>query len=868
MKKFRQKGVSILLVILLVLYPVGGVFAQETTSDQTATDQQTTDPSPSPTPTPEPSPTTEPSPAPSTEPSPTPSPSPSPTPPPSATFDPNYPDNHPPYSSPEYDEWKAQKEIWEQQQNQRDDEWEANEEDPNWVAAHGGDEQYYTSGQWEADQQVQPAATESEGSLGTTSDGSSVSSTVISSEGNTTTISNTNTLDMTNTNGASSTTGENTSSSNDGDVTMQTGDGSAEGKLVNTGNTNTTSGDNFDQSSSASSDDSIASGTEAENINTDDDSENLAETTVTNDLTVENNNSATVDNNMTVEGTSGVNEVTDNDGQVSLTTGDIELLANMLNILNLNVTGDDFLHLIINIFGTLTGDVDLDDIAVILGFADDDALEDAIEVIARNENTGDDSENTAIAEVSETTAVTNDNTATVNNEMNVTGVSGQNNVSGNDGNAQVITGRIQILANMLNFINTNFQGEKWTFLMVNIFGSLFGNIIVPGTESYLTAADGVDVVASSNSAGDGSNSATATSNETTSVSNTNNVSLTNTVNASGDSGSNSQTNNEGAGMLNGAVDIATQIINFLNFNITGNNFVLLIVNVFGTWLGQIIGFGDSPAFSAGEGTFAGLLVGSGQTAQINPSPLPSPTSGDGSVNDATATYTANTTVTNNNTATVNNTMNIEGVSGQNTMDQNDGVALLRTGWIEIDANLLNIINMSITGQNWLVVFLNVFGDFMGNLVFGRENVPVVAAATSENNLPQGGNTTSENTGSSYSQTNQNQASVQSTTSAEAQSGPGGDASVSVSSTTKVNTTSGQGNAGSNFEEESVTIYVEADTGLSLTPDTQTEESSGSWFDGVKNWIFNLWQAVSSSFNNLVALVVNTFVNTVYGKGVN
>ena len=118
---------------------------------------------------------------------------------------------------------------------------------------------------------------------------------------------------------------------------------------------------------------------------------------------------------MTVEGVSGSNIVTDNDGNATLTTGDIELIANMLNILNLNITGEDFLHLIVNIFGQLNGTIDLDDIAAYLGLADDDDLE----IIARNENTGEDSENTVETTVLETTNVNNVNNAEVNNEMNV-----------------------------------------------------------------------------------------------------------------------------------------------------------------------------------------------------------------------------------------------------------------------------------------------------------------------------------------------------------------------------------------------------------------------------------------------------------------
>ncbi|MEK7188795.1 MAG: hypothetical protein AAB685_03015, partial [Patescibacteria group bacterium] len=490
-------------------------------------------------------------------------------------------------------------------------------------------------------------------------------------------------------------------------------------------------------SSSAQAGDSLAQGSEAENLSTGEDTENFASATEVDNLSVDNSNEANVDNQMAVEATSGSNTITDNDGSATLTTGDLELIANMLNILNLNITGEDFLHLIVNIFGNLNGNLDLDDIAVALGYKDDKDLE----VIARNENVGDDTINEAIATKEENTDINNSNEAEVTNDMKVTGVSGDNDVSKNDGEVSVITGRIKILANLMNFINTNFSGEKWSFIMVNIFGSLVGDIVLPDTNQYLNGQAG-GVLAENTGAGDGSTSTSSASNlETTTVANTNDVTLTNSVSASGVSGSNDQSDNDGpANGKTGYVDVSANILNFLNLNITGNNWVFLIVNVFGRWMGQIVGFAGVNPFNVPQnGTFAALSVGAPQDEEDQPN-IVSP-GGEDSVNTATASLERNTNVNNENSAVVNNNMEVTGNSGANSLNENDGRTTLRTGWIEIDANLLNIINMNVTGRSWMMVFLNIFGNFTGNLFFGKPPLkpilPVAIAQESAVSNPSG-----------------------------------------------------------------------------------------------------------------------------------
>ncbi|OGM13108.1 hypothetical protein A2141_02375 [Candidatus Woesebacteria bacterium RBG_16_40_11] len=774
MSDVRNKILAYVLILVLYIYNIGpaaiSVVAQEvtptppeesqtqdsSTSDtpggETGENLQSVDPTPTPGETGSENTTTE------TPPEVTPTPTLIPTPTPI------------PYWSDEYDAWKAEQEKLDDEMEAREAVWDAHDNDPVWVAEHGGNEYYYTSGQWEADQEAAAAtaaaaaAEENDavaetdvssllqsddpfsgqdittsGSPGTVTGGCGTAaedttdsqlggggaSSALSTDNDTAAILNNNCTEIANNSYAGGISGDNTSSFNDGPVGVNTGSASANGTLVNQGNINgTATGE--DLGAEAVSGDSLASGTDAENLATGEDSENIANATVSDTLLVDNNNGAFVNNQMTVEGVSGSNEVVGNDGDVALTSGDIELIANMLNILNVNVTGDDFIHLIVNIFGQLNGTLDLDDIASYLGLENEDALE----VIATNGDTGDDSTNSASASQTETTDINNTNSAVVNNEMNVTGVSGGNNVSGNDGGADVITGRIQILANLMNFINANFSGDKWSFIMINIFGGLTGDILLPETDTYLAGEGGA--VAENTNVGEGSvNGASATSTESTTVTNTNSVALTNTINAEGVSGNNEQIGNDdgdgGHTVSSGGVDIVTQLINFLDFSITGDNWVFLIVNVFGTWYGKIVGFaGGGDMLAPADGSFAALAVGGEGQPGVYAGNVGT---GEDSTNSADASLTSTTDVTNTNSAVVNNEMNISGISGGNSVNQNDAGTSLTTGWVQINANLLNIINMNITGNNWLVVFLNIFGDFIGNLYFGEPPAaPQVAVA--------------------------------------------------------------------------------------------------------------------------------------------
>lgn len=496
-------------------------------------------------------------------------------------------------------------------------------------------------------------------------------------------------------------TGHNEQLDNEGEAKMETGPGEAQGKTEVYGNVNQTE---VGGSSTA----------EAKNVQTSDDSVNVSTASESETLLVENENQIAVQNNLSVTAESGENQLVNNEGEATLTTGPLDLMAALLNILNLNITGEDFEFLLVNIYGQFTGEVDLDDIA-------EDYLqmsEEELEAIAVNYQTGEDSENEAEAVKRERLEVENNNQAQVQNNLNVSGVSGRNELSENEDPINLLTGRIKIVAAILNLINTNLTGSDWLFAMINIFGTLEGDIVLPDPDQFLLTGGGVETA--NLETGDGSTSqAEATDTSNIVVTNDNQATVVNNVDVRGDSGRNQSLANEDETNLETQnVNLATDIIDWLDVNIFGNRFVLLIVNVMGRWLGNVIAFPGKGDLAPPE---AGILIAAANGESNGPAvTAQNQQMGEDSTNTAVASSETTWEVDNQNVAAVENNIEVEAVSGQNETNLNEDPVAVTTGWIDINVDLLNIINLNVTGKEWLLVMVNIFGDFLGNVVFPHQ----------------------------------------------------------------------------------------------------------------------------------------------------
>ena len=78
-------------------------------------------------------------------------------------------------------------------------------------------------------------------------------------------------------------------------------------------------------------------------------------------------------------------------------------------------------------------------------------------------------------------------------------------------------------------------------------------------------------------------------------------------------------------------------------------------------------------------------------------------------------------VTGTSTALIENVIHIAALSGDNAV-MNGESALITSGNAYAGANIINIANANVLGRNWILAIVNIFGDFNGDIAFGRPDL--------------------------------------------------------------------------------------------------------------------------------------------------
>lgn len=455
----------------------------------------------------------------------------------------------------------------------------------------------------------------------------------------------------------------------------------------------------------------------AENEGTGENSENLAVSSEGQITTVVNDNQATVENNVCSSAETGSNTVTGEDSKID--TGDANAEVNSVNVVNTNLVGQDFWQAIINLFGTSENDIDLTQIE---GFANFDL--NLISILSTNANTGDGSVNIALANLLSSFAVYNINTTTLINQINLLASTGNNQILGEDGSIE--TGNASASLNLFNLVNTNLVGEDWFFGLINLFGELNGDIILPYELQYLGLEGGEtgQVSALNENTGDGStNQASASDQTLVDIDNTNNACLTNNVSVTANTGDNDII---GDGEIQtGNADASANLANIVNTNIFGSRWLLLIINNYGGWTGNLIGWWGN-LFSVGNTIFAWVRLPDGQGSQTNGMLAENQNTGDNSQNYASASENNSLLVNNNNTANIQNEISVTADTGHNQIVGEDGA--ITTGNAQASSNVLNMVNTNIIGNHWFFAVINIFGGFLGDIIFPRPDLVIGKSA--------------------------------------------------------------------------------------------------------------------------------------------
>jgi uncharacterized repeat protein (TIGR01451 family) len=288
------------------------------------------------------------------------------------------------------------------------------------------------------------------------------------------------------------------------------------------------------------------------------------------DATIRNLNQAVLENDLTVSAETGQNEVSDSDN-VAMSTGDATALANVFNLVNVNVLGSQLLFFTINIFGTFDGDL----------------------VLPRPENftsTEAPEESESKEESSKADLVlNNDNMATVDNNVLVEAETGENEVTDTGGETEIDTGEAQAIANVLSLINTNISQNDWFYLILNVLGDWTGKILGWSSPEASESYDGETTTFQTGSGSQNNNSANGESEYLTTICNINEAEVENNINVSASTGENTASNNKGdVSIKTGTATALANLFNLVNLNIMGGRLFFGTINILGNWTGDLI----------------------------------------------------------------------------------------------------------------------------------------------------------------------------------------------------------------------------------------------------------------------------------------
>lgn len=265
---------------------------------------------------------------------------------------------------------------------------------------------------------------------------------------------------------------------------------------------------------------------------------------------IKNVNIAEIENNVIANANTGENEI-NSDGENKIETGDAVAIANIVNIANNNLIGNNWLFSTINIFGDWVGNL------IIPG-------EDLLTV----------EKGTTILP----TEISNINDATIENNIITSANSGENEINGNT--SEIITGDSFSQADTTNIINQNIISENnWFLLIVNNMGFWSGSVLNWNNEN-----DQYENIYEYDFEESNDNDKF----QEISVQNENIANIENNVTVTANTGGNKIITDDGnAEIKTGEASALANVFNFVNNNIIGNNWFFAVVNIMGSWVGDV-----------------------------------------------------------------------------------------------------------------------------------------------------------------------------------------------------------------------------------------------------------------------------------------
>ena len=468
-------------------------------------------------------------------------------------------------------------------------------------------------------------------------------------------------------------------------------------------------------------------------------STNTGASTTNNSTNTNQNNSANVNTSLNQSATTGSNRSNDNiGGDVTVKSGDANVSGTAITGVNSNL--DNVAVSEFNVNDVQNGDLVLNSASHCISGCGSTAPNVVI-----NKNNGEDSTNTASNTTNNADNTFQNNDAVIGTDMNLVADSGHNRAHDNiGGDTYVESGDANISANALTLANNNISGGKVQYNVVNIYGELHGDIILPEEEVANPSA-----TMNSGNGANSTNTASNTSNNTNTTNQSNNANINNNLNIDAATGDNyASDNGGGADVSSGNTTVTANVLNVANSNIDGETMWLVIVNQAGKWVGKLLGADGNMAGSNGTEF---IVNDDGSITASNSG------NGEGSTNNASNTTNNTNTTTQTNNATINNNLNLSANTGDNRSHDNlGGDNTVKSGDVNIIANLINFVNNNISGNGKLVVtVVNVFGSWFGDFVAPGQTKQATTQSGNNQSSTNSTNTTT-NTTTNSNQTTQSQ----------------------------------------------------------------------------------------------------------------
>jgi hypothetical protein len=293
-----------------------------------------------------------------------------------------------------------------------------------------------------------------------------------------------------------------------------------------------------------------------------------------------------------------------------------------------------------------------------------------------------------------------DQNATIDNKITLEAGSGDATVTQNTQAGNATSGDATAIANLVNAINSSIAANKSFVGMLNIFGNLNGDILIPPELAQtLLAANTLGTLDTSK-----------IENSSILADFTNNQTITNNVNLDASSGNATVANNTSAGNAKTG-DAATNltVLNLTGRQVIGKDALLVFVNVLGSWVGMIV---NAPTGSTSAALGGGITGNTNLTANVSDN------------------------------QTINNDITVGAHTGDAEVSSNTRAGNATSGNAKAAVNLVNISGSQFALSDWFgILFINVFGTWHGSfgidtLAGNLPTVPVSSIATSVIPSPQ------------------------------------------------------------------------------------------------------------------------------------